>query len=281
MTDKTKGRLYAFFNTDCRARQRAKWFSSLVGVMAGMVAISVGCGRGAGVAFTGIAALISMLGCTATYARGKPLPRRALYLATMEFVFLFVLQITCRAQVSVALHVTATPQDKHDTQISFGRLGRHLAVGTDICTDAGAPAVKVPAARVRQKIKMPAGYTLLPAAMAATVVQDAQGSAPIDTVVRVLSGLSGAAGAAAAIRGASGGWGSTAILTGEGITIALQYVFPAIRTHAVLSIATLMLPEMLDFDPAVNGGCVSGIVVVSAPKRIQGMGILSQDILLP
>ncbi len=170
------------------------------------------------------------------------------------------------ALTAANLHITGAVQSRKTSEINLGHLPKqYRAADWTITSDSPAP-LKVSLARIRQAIQAGPGITILSRISSIDVVQDAQGSNPINTVARVGSGIVGAAAAAQALKviPAAGGWGSSVILGAEVFTLALQYVFPTLRSHAVQSI-TEMLPENINLDPM---GTASGMVIIELGKKV-------------
>jgi hypothetical protein len=172
------------------------------------------------------------------------------------------------------IHLKATPQAKGDTDVYFGRLLDHAAYSVDLCSNYAAP-VKVQAARIRQSVKVPDGYAILSQQVASVIVQDAQGKAPLQTAQRITQGVVGVGAGAVAIKAVQGNAASDVILGLEAASLVVQFIFPALQTHAVQAIGTQMLPEDLSLDSL---GCVSGLVIVSVPRKVKALAVIEDDV---
>lgn len=176
----------------------------------------------------------------------------------MKSALLFLAAFPALAQT---IHITAAPQDRKVTTTAFGRFAP-VVYDVDICSSA---PLKIQTAQLRQKVQLPAGYSLLSSTEALMVIQTAQARQPLARATAILTGLSGAAGAAVAIKAVPvSGWGASVILGGELSGIVIQFLFPALSTHAVQNAPTL-LPESLDFTAA---SCVApAVALVSVPRK--------------
>lgn len=182
----------------------------------------------------------------------------------MRSVLILLVASTTFAQTqSVELYITGKVQSTQTTKRNFGRLPRGYRAADWTVTNESAQPIKVALARLIQEVSTAPGVSILSATSATSVVQDAQGSNPLNTVARVGTGVvSGiAVGQGLKIIPTGGSW-PLAILGAEVGTLFVQYVFPTLQTHALQSI-TAMMPTMLSLDAF---GTEPGMVIVELAR---------------
>lgn len=179
----------------------------------------------------------------------------------------------------VVLHVTGRIESSSTSYRNFGRLPKQYRAADWTVSNESPAAVKIPLARILQEIKTDPDIAVLSRTSSISVVQDAQGRNPVETITRVGTGITGAAAGAEALKLIpSLGWGGYVVIGSGALTLALQYIFPTLRSHAVQSI-TGLLPETISLDPY---GTQDGIVIVEAiGKRFAGPGALDVRITIP
>jgi len=131
-------------------------------------------------------------------------------------------------------------------------------------TNESAQPVKISLARILQLIKPGPGISILSPTSSAAVVQDAQGSSPLNATARIGTGVVGGLATCEGLKICpSGGSWSKVVLGAEVLTLVMQYVLPTLPSHALQSIPA-MLPAVLNIDPF---GSVPGMIIVElAPK---------------
>lgn len=167
------------------------------------------------------------------------------------------------AQQTVNLHVSGQLQSSSTTKRNFGRMPKGYR-GADWIVTSDSPApVKIPLARILQEIHTGPGITILSRVSSTSVVQDAQGRNPINSIARVGSGLIGGLASCEGIHvcGAGGSWPNV-ILGAELGALLIQSVLPTLPSHALQSITALM-PDPVVLDPY---GTVPGMIIVEVRK---------------
>lgn len=178
----------------------------------------------------------------------------------------------------ITVRVTGEIQSRSTSTKNFGHLPkRYRAADWTITSESPAP-LKISVARIAQDVTAGPGITILSRTSSISVVADAQGRNPVNTVARVGTGAIGAIAASQALKvlPAAGGWGGTVILGAELATLAIQYILPTLPTHAVRSIGD-MLPETLNLDPF---GTATGVVIVELDKGTTVSGKFDQRLTL-
>lgn len=183
----------------------------------------------------------------------------------------------------VTFQVTASIQSRQTTTANFGKLpSRYFAADWTITSDS-TTAIKVPLAWVIQQVQekgvLPANVGVLGPTSSNSVIQEAQGRSPLNTAARIGTGIISGFAACEGLKACpSGGSWAHVTLGVELAALTLQYVFPALQSHALQSISG-MLPQVLNFDPTAN--TVSGIIIVEIPKNTPPPGVLVTSIEMP
>lgn len=169
----------------------------------------------------------------------------------------------CKAQ-TVSLHVTGSVQSAATSQRNFGKLPKNYRAADWIVTNDSAQPVKISLARVLQYIKTGPGVSILSPTSSASVVQDAQGRNPLNSVARIGTGVVGGLATCEGLRicPAGGSW-STVVLGAEVATLVMQYVLPTLPSHALQSIPA-MLPAILNIDALES---VPGMIIVELTAK--------------
>lgn len=196
----------------------------------------------------------------------------------LSLVLPLVLLLPAAEQTTLNLHVTGQVQSVATTKRNFGRLPKGYRAADWTVTNQSAQPVKVSLARLLQEIHPGRGVSILSGVSATSVVEDAQGSNPLNTVARVGSGIVAglAVGQGLKIIPSGGSW-PTVILGAEVATLVMQYVFPTLQTHALQSI-TAMMPATLALDAL---GTESGMVIVELAKKSADPPTLDLTISIP
>jgi hypothetical protein len=180
-----------------------------------------------------------------------------------SFLIFLLLAATTEAQTSVQLHITGELQSQKTARANFGRLPKQYRAADWTVSSNSPEAVKIPLARLIQAIGPIPATTVLSRTSSTSVVQDAQGNNPLNATLRVGNGIISGAVAAEALHAIPAtGWGPKAVLGAEIGSLVLQFVFPTLQSHAVLSI-TAMMPDPVVLDPF---GTVAGMVIVERAK---------------
>ena len=199
----------------------------------------------------------------------------ALLLLDLAMRVLFVVGIPLYGQQIVSLRVTGQLQSTVTTKRNFGRLPKQYRAADWTVTSNAAAPLKIPIARLLQEIHTTAGILILSRVSSASVVEDAQGSSPINMGVRIFGGLATALVACEGLKacGTGGSWPKVILGTEIGAVI-VQSVIPALPSHALQSI-TAMLPDPVALDPY---GTVSGMIIVELGKHVAEPGPLDETI---
>ena len=188
---------------------------------------------------------------------------------------LFLIFLPLYGQQTVSLRVSGQIQSKKTSSRNFGRLPKNYRAADWTVTSNAAAPLKIPIARLLQEIHTAAGISILSRVSSTSVVEDAQGSSPINMGVRIFGGLATALVACEGLKacGTGGSWPKVILGTEIGAVI-VQSVIPTLPSHALQSI-TAMLPDPVALDPY---GTVSGMIIVELGKHVAEPGPLDETI---